>query len=403
MTKPSTSLPTSDQIADLRLAASIMNDEERRIFVAEMSLKYCNGSARKTEYVFGWGREMVNTGLGEKRTGIRCISAQSSASGNKRWEERYPDAAKVLCELAEAHAQQDLSFNTEVAFTRLTAEEALKQLRKRGFTDDQLPANGTMAKVLNRLGYRLRPVVKSKPKKKVPETDAIFENIKKKDAENRGDSTKRLSIDCKATVKLGEFSRGGLTRGNNKAQDHDMGDNGKHTPCGIVDEDTGQLYIHFGSSAKTSDFIVDSLEQWWDLQQESEHQAIDLIQIKMDNGSENSGRRTQFLKRMVDFSERISIPIHLLYYPPYHSKYNPIERCWGILEMHWNGAILMDTETMLAWARSMTWKGVHSIVWLSKTVYEKGISLTKKAMNAIESRLTRNPELSKWDIYIQLV
>jgi len=180
-----------------------------------------------------------------------------------------------------------------------------------------------------------------------------------------------------------------------------MGGNGKHTPCGIVDEDTGQLYINFGSSAKTSDFIVDSLEQWWDLQQEPDRQATNLIQIKMDNGPESSGIRTQFLKRMVDFSKRIGVPIQLLYYPPYHSKYNPIERCWGILEMHWNGAFLVDTETMLAWAKSMTWKGIHSIVWLSETVYEKGISLTKKAMRVIEKCLTRNPELPKWDIYIQ--
>jgi hypothetical protein len=96
-----------------------------------------------------------------------------------------------------------------------------------------------MAKVLNRLGFRLRPVVKSKPLKKIPETDAIFNNIKK-DQKNQRKGTKCLSIDCKATIKLGEFSRGGLTRGNNQANDHDMGDNGKHTPFGIVDENTGQ-------------------------------------------------------------------------------------------------------------------------------------------------------------------
>ena len=210
-------------------------------------------------------------------------------------------------------------------------------------------------------------------------------------------------MDCKATVKLGEFSRGGLTRGNNKACDHDMGGNGKHTPCGIVDEDTGQLYIHFGSSYKTSDFMVDSLEHWWSLLQESERQSTELIQIKMDNGPENSGVRTQFLKRIIDFADDIGVPIQLLYYPPYHSKYNPIERCWGILEMHWNGAKLIDTNTMLAWAKSMTWKKLHSIVWLSNTVYEKGITLSKKAMRAIEKRLTRNPKLPKWDIYIRPV
>jgi len=94
-----------------------------------MALKYCDGNARKTESLFGWGRYTVETGLGEKRTGIICIGAQSSC-GNKRWEEHYPDAAKALCQLAESHAQQDTSFLTEVAFTRLTAEEALKQLHR---------------------------------------------------------------------------------------------------------------------------------------------------------------------------------------------------------------------------------------------------------------------------------
>lgn len=68
-----------------------------------------------------------------------------------------------------------------------------------------------------------------------------------------------MSIDCKATVLIGAFSRGGLTRGDHKACDHDMGCKEKYIPCGIVDEDTGQLSMTFGSSYKTSDFIVDAL------------------------------------------------------------------------------------------------------------------------------------------------
>jgi Rhodopirellula transposase DDE domain len=94
-------------------------------------------------------------------------------------------------------------------------------------------------------------------------------------------------------------------------------------------------------------------------------------------------------------------PLHLLYYPPYHSKYNPIERCWGILELHWNGTKLVDVQTMLEWAKSMTWKGLHPIVKLSRKVYHKGIALGKKAMQAIESRLERHPALPKGDILIR--
>ncbi len=174
----------------------------------------------------------------------------------------------------------------------------------------------------------------------------------------------------------------------------------KHTPFGIVDENRGTLFLRFGSSAKTSDFIVDSLHAWWEHQPSAAREACSLLQIKADNGSESNGQRTQFLNRMVQFADRTGKPIQLLYYPPYHSKYNPIERYWGILEQHWNGAQLLDVDTMLAWAAIMTWKGIHPVVELSREVYAKGVRLTKNAMREVEARLLRNPERPKWDILI---
>jgi len=197
------------------------------------------------------------------------------------------------------------------------------------------------------------------------------------------------------------MSRGGLTRGDHKACDHDLGCQEKYTPCGIVDEDTGELRIMFGSSYKTSDFIVDALEARWAALDAQEQATTELVQIKMDNGPESSGIRTQFLYRMVQFADHIGKPVQLLYYPPYHSKYNPIERCWGILELHWNGTKLINVETMLEWAKSMTWKGIHPVVELSRKVYQKGIALGKRAMRAVEKRLERHPELPKWDILIR--
>jgi Rhodopirellula transposase DDE domain len=221
-------------------------------------------------------------------------------------------------------------------------------------------------------------------------------------AEKQG-QVKRLSIDCKATVNIGDDSRGGMTRGNIHALDHDMGCEEKHTPFGIVDEDTGALTLTFGNSHKTSDFIVDNLLNWWENTSTDERASIAHIQLKVDNGPESSGVRTQFLQRMVEFADYTRKPIQLLYYPPYHSKYNPIERCWGILEQHWNGALLDSVETMLEWAKSMTWKGIKPVVNLSRTIYKKGVSLSKKAMVEIEARLKRNPTLPKWDILIPLL
>ncbi|MDJ0588792.1 MAG: hypothetical protein QNJ72_02190 [Pleurocapsa sp. MO_226.B13] len=99
-----------------------------------------------------------------------------------------------------------------------------------------------------------------------------------------------------------------------------MGVTEKYIPCGILDEDSGQLYLNFGSSYKTSDFIVDSLFLWWNKIPPLEKQQIDLIQIKVDNGSENSGIRTQFLNRMVELSDNIGKSIQLLHFPPYRAQ-----------------------------------------------------------------------------------
>ena len=157
-------LPT--QIDDLKLASSFMTGAERRAFQARMALKYCAGSARQAERVFGWGRETVQLGLHEQRTGITCLGAQAAFCGQPLWEEKYPEVATVLWELVEAASQQDPSFRTTLRYTRLTAAEALAQLRAQGIEEAKRPSPSTMAQVLNRNGYRLRPVLKAKPQKK---------------------------------------------------------------------------------------------------------------------------------------------------------------------------------------------------------------------------------------------
>src|SRR5215831_20685104 len=101
---------TPSPIADLRLAASKMTGAKRRAFEAEMTLQYCAGNPLQAEITFGWSRRTVVLGLAERRTGIRCLGAQSAFSGRKRWEDTHPQVAEALCHLAAAHAQQDPTF-----------------------------------------------------------------------------------------------------------------------------------------------------------------------------------------------------------------------------------------------------------------------------------------------------
>ena len=211
--------------------------------------------------------------------------------------------------------------------------------------------------------------------------------------------TLRISMDAKATVKLGPFSRGGKSRVEVKAADHDFEATARVTPVGIFLPATDELFVYGVTSKVTSDCLVDRLEQWWECVRER-FASITTLVVNLDNGPENHSRRSQFLFRMVRFAHRSGLRVRLAYYPPYHSKYNAIERCWGILEMHWNGALLESVETVIAFAQSMTWKGVRPLVDLVTTTYKTGVKLTKEAMAALETQVERLPELEKWFVDI---
>ena len=94
------------------------------------------------------------------------------------------------------------------------------------------------------------------------------------------------------------------------------------------------------------------------------------------------------------------LTIRLIYYPPYHSKYNGIERYWAGLEKSWNGYLLDTVNTVLNRAANFFWKGVSATVKLLDAVYEKGIKVVGKEKVALEQRLQRSPTLPWWDITI---
>jgi transposase len=238
------------------------------------------------------------------------------------------------------------------------------------------------------------------PPKGVPQTDAIFEELKRVNPEaDRADDTLRVSIDAKATVHIGPFSRRGRSRTGTKAADHDFKPEATLTPFGIFLPQYDDLWFYMACSKITSDFIVDRLEQWWEGVRPRFLRVKTLV-INPDNGPENHSRRSQFLKRIVDFARKYGLRVQLAYYPPYHSKYNPVERCWGVLEMHWNGSLLDSVEAAVGFAESMTWSGKHPVVSVVETTYATGVRLKPEEMKALEKKVIRLPSLEKWFVEI---
>jgi transposase len=209
-------------------------------------------------------------------------------------------------------------------------------------------------------------------------------------------------VDAKATVKIGPFARGGKSRIPTKAADHDFQPEATVTPVGIFLPASDELFLYGVTSKVTSDCLVDRLVSWWESVKER-FPHIKTLLINLDNGPENHSRRTQFMHRLVEFVQYSHLTIRLAYYPPYHSKYNPVERCWGILEQHWNGSLLDSVEAVIQYAKSMTWKGQHPVVKLVTTTYQTGVKLTKEAMDVVETYLQRLPSLEKWFVDIPYV
>lgn len=174
------------------------------------------------------------------------------------------------------------------------------------------------------------------------------------------------------------------------------------TPCGILEVASGQLSIGMIVGTTTSDSIVDTLERWWQ-ERKVIYPHVQTLMIDLDNGPDSHSHRTQSVHRITQFADSSGLRILLVYYPPCHSKYNPVERCWSSLERHWNGALLTTIETSLRWLATMTWKQLRPIVWKLENQYQRGKKLTKSQMKTISQRLHRLTGLERWGVMIRPV
>jgi hypothetical protein len=193
----------------IRSAARRLKGHERRLFLAEVATQLCEGNARKAERRFGWGRDTVATGLHEASGRIRCLE-NFAAKGRQRSEDKNPKLAADIRVIVEPHTQADPELKSPRRYTNLSAAEVRQALLDKGHAEEALPSVRTLRDILNRMNYRLKRIRKGKPLKKTKDTDAIFANVQAVRQEVRDDlQTLEISIDTKAKVAVGDYSRGG--------------------------------------------------------------------------------------------------------------------------------------------------------------------------------------------------
>lgn len=183
--------------------------------------------------------------------------------------------------------------------------------------------------------------------------------------------------------------------------DHDMAVKEKVIPVGILEPQTGATFVAFGNDNKTSDLIADGIEAWYKTNSPRlDASGIKKILINSDNGPECNSHRSQFMMRMAKFADRSGLEIHMAYYPPYHSKYNPVEHYWGGLERSWNGYLLDSVETVIHRTANFQWRKIKTVTSTLWNKYPKGVVLNKEEQKLLNTRLIRSTSLPKWDVII---
>lgn len=248
----------------IQSAHDALKGAARRLFMASVVKQLGRGGQRAAEKELGWNRGTIQKGMHELRSGVTCADAFNQR-GRKPCEWHAPNLEQDIRKIAEQACQTDPTFRTTQLYRRITGKEVRRQLiEEMGYPLDQVPSERTLRRKLTTMGYKPQKVAKSKPIRKIKETDAIFDQVRKINQEaDVDDGTVRLSVDTKAVVAIGNLSRGGKCRQGEESLDHDFEPEQKLTPFGIFRPDTSETFLYFNSGSVTADFMVDRLEDLW--------------------------------------------------------------------------------------------------------------------------------------------
>ena len=267
-----------------------------------------------------------------------------------------------------------------------------------------MPCENTIRRILiKNLKYKITKVKKSKVYAKIPETNMIFENVfsKLNVLSNSDHNTIGISIDDKVAKYVGLLSGNGSSWVERHALDHDTTPLYVVKPFGIMDLKTKKVQVYCTTNNSTADFKVDCIEEY--LKQELlKNPNINKMFIFLDNGPENGSRRKLWKLRIIELAIKYHIEIELVYYPPYHSKYNKIEHFWGVLQRHWSGLIIDDLDKLIGAINSTKWDGINAEGILTTNVYEKGKKIDEDYLKTLEDKhiCFRNEKIKKWSLVV---
>ncbi len=254
---------------------------------------------------------------------------------------------------------------------------------------------------LDEAGIRLRQIRKDISGGEHPDRNAQFERIAEYIEQYESDGNPWFSIDTKAKEYLGKLYRKGRIRGSGSfnAFDHDFPSwaDGVVIPHGIFDRKRNLGHINIGLSRDTSEFACASFQWYWNRMGKQRYPDAKSILLTCDGGGSNSSRKYIFKHDLERLSDSIGLPIRIAHYPPYCSKYNPIERrFFPHLGRACSGMLFDTIETVVnLMRRAATSTGLRTTVNVIRRSYETGRNATDEMKQ--ELRIKYDELLPKWN------
>lgn len=354
-----------------------LSEKDRRRYAGIEALRYGHGGRNSIAHVLGCSRRTVSKGAKEV-SGLPRVETEKRirmpGGGRKSYQESWRNIDEKFLQVLHAHTAGDPMDET-VRWTDLSVKEIAKSLRD----DHGIHVSKFVVRTLLKThNYRRRKAQKKQTMKRVPKRNEQFETIQRLKTEYEAAGNPIVSMDTKKKEQLGNFYRDGhlYTLEELRTYDHDFGSfsEGVIIPHSFYDIRLNIGYIQLGTSHDTSAFACDSFRHWWYHYGCVHYPDATSILVLCDGGGSNSSRHHIFKQDLQTVADEIGVEIRIAHYPPYCSKYNPIEhRLFPHVTRACQGVIFTSIDVVKhLMQKTQTSRGLKVFVHILDKLYQTG-------------------------------
>ena len=383
-----------------------LNERDRRLFLATRaeSLRSQGLSYRKFSKKMGISTHTLQNGLQELHSGhpVERKRIRREGGGRHAVLPQHPEWIQAVVRIIDPHTA-GLPQDEDVVWVSLTKTQIQNELAEAGFVISRYH----ITQILDSLELKERSFRKDIPMRDVKDRNEQFENIASVRESLEKVGIPIISVDTKKKELLGNFKRDGkaLSNGTLKSFDHDFATfgNGTVVPHGIYDVRRNVGYMTMGVSHDTSKFVCDNIERVWNQYLKEQYPDARTIAILCDGGGSNSSSHRIVKQDLMDLANRLNMRLLVMHYPPYCSKFNPIEhRLFSQITRSWNGAPLMSVEDAAERAaRTTTKTGLKVYADINNKTYDIKRQVDESYEKKLSWQVVFSQTLPNWNYLIK--